>query len=110
MMTYSETLVADCESTWMNETQSTIKGSYTEAGTRISYDSKHSQTIWKESSLRHSPSTTPMPRTRTRKGFLMIRRQLTLLKFERSEGFDDRAKCAGRAEPLVRRRVHELDP
>ena len=40
MMTYSEILAANCESTWINETQSAAEGSYIESGTWITYDSK----------------------------------------------------------------------
>ena len=40
MMNYSEILAADCDSTLMNEIQSTDRGSYTETGTRITCDSK----------------------------------------------------------------------
>ena len=42
MMPYSETLVADCDYTRMNEAQSSGKGSNTETGTWITYDSKQS--------------------------------------------------------------------
>ena len=39
-MTYSEILAADCDTTLMNEIQSAGKSSYTETGSRITYDSK----------------------------------------------------------------------
>ena len=40
LMTYSEILGADCDTTLMNEIQSAGKSSYTETGSRITYDSK----------------------------------------------------------------------
>ena len=40
MMTYSEILAADCDSTLMKEIQSAGKGSHTETATRITCDSK----------------------------------------------------------------------
>ena len=40
MMTYSEILAANCESTWTNETQSAGEGSYIESCSWITYDSK----------------------------------------------------------------------
>ena len=82
MTIYSEILVADFESTLMNETQSTGKGSCNETGTWITSDSKQSILVvvndksannLQESSFRYFMSTTSKPRTGTRKASFMSR-------------------------------------
>ena len=110
LMTYSEMLAADGDTTLMNEIQSAGKSSHTETGSWITYDSKLSILEVVDCTSAHNLGVIIFVSTlgvnnvkaknQDKEGIPNEQKQHTLLKFERSKYFDARAR--------VRKIVHSI--